>query len=536
MFNYVKIAVTVWIRAGAMVSLLICASLVQGQEWQWARSIGGKGADTVGGLAAIGDGGVFLTLSFNETIKIGTNQFRSRGAEDILLLRADYQGDPAWAISLGGDLADFARGCISDAQTNVIVAGGFSATAWIGDHWVSSAGGQDVFVAKYSPSGAPLWNVQAGGATGDEAKAVALDAAGNVIVTGVFSSPEMRFDQITITNKGQGDIFLAKYSAAGQLLWATSAGGTGDDFGSALATDDQGNIYVTGGFHETAEFGTNQASTVSGAVFLAKYDARGSNQWVVVGQSDAGIFSTGLAVMPGGEVCQSGYYLAQATIGDRTLTAAGIYDVFLAAYDSAGAVQWVQSAGGASIDQAAGLASAGQGGVLSTGYLIGSAQFGTNVVTGLGQSAFVAQYDQAGQVRWVLLPSSGLGNEGKLLAFAAPDRVFVAGEFSGAMNFEGTSLTSAGARDVFLASISLGSDCDSAPMLQPLTLRKIDAHTYELSTQTSERYLTELQYTADFKSWAALTNVANQAGVMVFTDRLASEVGYRFYRSVQRCP
>ena len=95
---------------------------------------------------------------------------------------------------------------------------------------------QDAFVARYNRAGTLLWVRQAGGFTNDDARGVATDGQGNAYVTGGFGEVAT-FSQFTLKSAGQSDIFVAKYDPEGQLLWVRQAGGSGVDLGRGIALD-----------------------------------------------------------------------------------------------------------------------------------------------------------------------------------------------------------------------------------------------------------------------------------------------------------
>ena len=121
-----------------------------------------------------------------------------------------------------------------------------------------------------------LWAKSAGGTSSDYGRSVATDASGNTFVTGVFYSTSITFGSYTLTNAGYADIFLVKYDASGNVIWAKSAGGTSYDFGWSVATDASGNTFVTGRFKSPSiTFGSytlNNANVGYSDIFLAKLD------------------------------------------------------------------------------------------------------------------------------------------------------------------------------------------------------------------------------------------------------------------------
>ncbi len=124
-----------------------------------------------------------------------------------------------------------------------------------------------------------LWAKSATGTGADEGNSSAVDTSGNVFITGCFSSPTITFGTSTLTNTGGGfNVFIAKYDANGNALWAKSAG-TDNDQSYSVSTDATGNVFVTGYFDSPAiTFGsyilTN--TNVYSDAFIAKYDANGN--------------------------------------------------------------------------------------------------------------------------------------------------------------------------------------------------------------------------------------------------------------------
>src|SRR5690606_37904989 len=114
----------------------------------------------------------------------------------------------------------------------------------------------------------------------DMGKSLAVDAAGNCYLAGIFDTVAV-FDQATLTSVGYADMFLAKYNSAGTLQWAKQAGGKLNDFLGAIELDNSGNVYMVGGIMDTATFDNIQVSSAGiSDVFVAKYNSAGNAQWV----------------------------------------------------------------------------------------------------------------------------------------------------------------------------------------------------------------------------------------------------------------
>ena len=248
----------------------------QSPEWSWATSAGGTDYDFGFSLALDASGNAYVTGYFySPTITFGSYTLTNVGVTDAFLVKYDANGNVLWATSAGGTDDDCGRFLALDASGNVYVIGYFfSSTITFGSYTLTNVGLSDVFLVKYDANGNVLWATSAGGTDTDESCSLALDASGNAYVTGNFSSPTITFGATTLTNSGSYDIFLVKYNANGNVLWATSAKGITGDWSSSLALDASGNAYVTGcSFSPTITFGSYTLTIVNdhkNDMFLAK--------------------------------------------------------------------------------------------------------------------------------------------------------------------------------------------------------------------------------------------------------------------------
>ena len=69
-------------------------------------------------------------------------------------------------------------------------------------------------------------------------------------------TPPSSFGSTTLTSAGGSDVFVAKLDSVGNFLWAVRSGGTDSDRGERIALDSSGNIYVSGYFSGTSNFGS----------------------------------------------------------------------------------------------------------------------------------------------------------------------------------------------------------------------------------------------------------------------------------------
>ncbi|HEX3744838.1 MAG TPA: SBBP repeat-containing protein [Bryobacteraceae bacterium] len=167
----------------------------------------------------------------------------------------------------------------TDSQGNIYVVGQTSSTGFpvtANALQPTLKGGTDAFVAKLSAAGALVWSTYFGGSNNDSAAGVALDSAGNVLVTGQTYStdlPVMNAYQATLG--GRFDAFVLKLDPTGKMVYSTYLGGSQGDSPAAIATDGAGAAYIAG-YTESSNFPgqTSISSTTQG--FVVKLSANGS--------------------------------------------------------------------------------------------------------------------------------------------------------------------------------------------------------------------------------------------------------------------
>ena len=115
------------------------------------------------------------------------------------------------------------------------------------------------------------WATSIGGTNSDYGYGIATDSSGNVYVIGKYSG-SFTIGSTTLTSAGSNDVFVAKYDTSGTVQWATSIGGTGNDSGGAIATDSNGNVYVAGYYAGSVTIGTTTLNSLGSVdVFVVKY-------------------------------------------------------------------------------------------------------------------------------------------------------------------------------------------------------------------------------------------------------------------------
>jgi len=269
---------------------------------------------------------------------------------------------------------------------------------------------------------------------------IATDAEGNVYVTGSFKDTLM-FPADTLASRGNSDIFWAKYSPAGQFLWAGSAGGSDADQGTGIAIDGSGNVYVSSTFYDTISFG-NDTFIARGLSDLAlcKYDKNGTKIWAHTWGSVYPDESSKLCIDKNNNIFYIGVFAddgasppsyGSITFGNFTFASNGGGDIFLVKLDSNAVPLWATHAGGKFGDGPSDVAVDSLGYIYLTGYFDAPwADFVNKRVyskNGPFNDMFIAQYDSTGYPLWVRGAGGDYPTAGAGLAVDAMGNSYIAG-------------------------------------------------------------------------------------------------------------
>jgi hypothetical protein len=331
----------------------------------WAKRMGSTGEDVGLSIAVDAAGGVYVTGYYQGTVDFdpgtGTTNLGGSGLNNAFIAKYSSDGSFAWADAIIGSDA-YSAGIALDASNNVYVTGYYQGTTDFDPSAnvanLTNAGLFDIFLAKYSATGAYTWAKSMGGNGYEQGNGLAVDASSNVYITGYFGSAVVDFDPsantANLTKQGGNDMFIAKYDASGNYVWANDIGGAAGNVNvRSITLDASANIHVAGTVTGTTDFDptasvANLSGTSSSDIFFAKYTSAGTYTWAksLAGSGPDECYS--IALDASGNVYITGY-IGGATDFDPSAATANLFpssfDIYMAKYSSLGSYLWARSFG-----------------------------------------------------------------------------------------------------------------------------------------------------------------------------------------------
>jgi len=260
----------------------------------WATYYGGDGLDQGLGICANASGDVFFTGSTASTnnISSSTSVYQSAyggGPEDAFIVKFNSSGTRQWGTYYGSSGYEHGHGIGEDGDGNVSISGYTGSTTGIASssaYQTTQAGSSDAFIAQVNSTGTTRqWGTYFGGSNEEGTEGLVIDGSNNIIIVGQTSSTSgIASSGAQQTSLGGSvDAFIAQFSSSGSRVWSSYFGGSGTDYGQAVALDNSGNIYFTGGSQSSANIATSDAYQTALAgfedAFCTKFSSSGTLQW-----------------------------------------------------------------------------------------------------------------------------------------------------------------------------------------------------------------------------------------------------------------
>jgi hypothetical protein len=459
-------------RACAQIKIPVCT---------WAGAADNSGVATTNGVGRDGDESTVLIGSYNGVLTFDTAQISSQGSSSAFLAKYGKSNKLNWVSNMTGTGIITGVKSVCDKTGSIYAAGLFTQSLLLSSYTLTSNGGRDIFLIKYRPDGTVAWAKSYGTSTDDEFfGALAVDNNADIVLAGAFSSSSaIAFDTMHRYSNGGYDDFWAKIDSSGVCLWCKTAGDQGSDRVTDVAVDNDGNIFIVGGFNYNVRLDTVELESATlffstADVFLAKCAADGSVLWarpiggykpnpsssggLVIGRQVA-TDSLGSAIV-GGDYNNCSLSINGMPYAPDSYTT-GQYDIWFAKYDAFGSLQWVRTARGSGNDLLRDIGTDKANNIYLTGFHGHDCVFGNDTAflpatNPIGENLFLCSYSAMGQERWLRTADGQDNSRGNGLCVDGVDNVWAVGEFAGSiLSLDSNTVSNNSSRNGFVAQFEL---------------------------------------------------------------------------------
>jgi Beta-propeller repeat len=324
---------------------------------------------------------LYLAGQFVKSIRFDTLQLNTKGNYDTYLAQLSLDGKLNWIRQISASEDALTHGITLDSEENIYLTGGFVGTLKIDDFTLQPIKLKNIYLIKFNVEGKSIWAKQASAGdyplNGVYVWGIHTDSQDNILLTGsiigagVFGSQKVsssveRFQKESGTYNN--DAFLAKYTPKGELLWVRNIATHVEV--QDITSDEQNAIYLTGYFRgnlnpaKPQELGTAifdqylKLKTPIDAeghpiecMFVAKYSSLGNLIWVKQAQNQGKSRGIRLEIDKlNREILVAGFFNGTLKFNEHTLQTQNPQspqaDLFLARYQSNGALVWAKQLGG----------------------------------------------------------------------------------------------------------------------------------------------------------------------------------------------
>ena len=342
----------------------------------WATYYGGSETDYGKGIACDDHQNVYITGCTNSINAIATSGAYQTivNSEDAFIIKFDNNGVRQWGTYYGGSGTDYGYGITCDNDSGNVLIVGFTDSnngiATTGAQQPINGGANDAFVVKLNSNGIRQWGTFYGGSNSDYGVGIACDDNGNVFITGRTTSS----DSIATSGSHQStfgggwDAFIVKFNLNGVRQWSTYYGGSGDEFGNAIACDNDGNVFTTGSTTSTSMIASLNAHQITNGggydVFVVKFNSSGVRQWATYYGGSGDDEGYGIVCNPANDVLITGvttstdsiYYTSPGIVVYQASYGGGVTDAFIAKFKgTTGGIKWGSYYGGTQNEVANGI-------------------------------------------------------------------------------------------------------------------------------------------------------------------------------------
>jgi hypothetical protein len=431
---------------------------VGAQTFSFAKRFGGLGNDAGTSVVTDNQGNIFMTGYFSDTCWFDTTYVIANNNMSSFIAKLSPEGTVNWIKGFNGLNFNASGAICLDNSQNIYIAGGFQTSIDFGDTVLIGKGNLDVFIAKFSHDGDFKWAKAITGTCADYFSGLKYKN-GFIYAAGSFCD-SVSFDTINLISNGLSDIYVLKMDTMGNIVWVKKEGGSWDDYGRGIDVDASNNVFLSGLFSDTVSFGPFQLIAQGAAdIFICKYSSNGTEQWV---KQIGGPFATGaqcgaIAIDQNGSPYLIGRIRNDFSIDTNNFI--GDRGFMLFKFDDNGNFQWLRQAYSSRDCAWVNITIDNFNDIYLSGVFQDSAFFDHDTLIGTGYNPYIAcfaRYTLNGNITWIVQTTTPMYSNPSCIQSYNDSTLITTGEFEVSIDFDSSTLTSAGDYDIFLAKLSKG--------------------------------------------------------------------------------
>lgn len=353
---------------------------------------------------------------------------------------------PEFSWADNGGNGSFSEGNVNISSTGdgyIYMSGDFEGNAKFGPVTFNSNGGKDVFFAKMSEAGEMLWVKTFGGTEDEFVTGIETDDESNIIISGAFYGTT-NIGTETFVSAGSQDLFIAKFNSDGDFIWANNLSSGMTAYLKAMDVDSNGNIFITGKFYDALMAGTSAIYSRGGSDFyIAMYDPDGNLQWLEQGGSTGTDDAISIASGNGGDLYVTGSFYEQTQLGDSLFFTSHPTGVFLAKYNTNSGFEWAGIIDGTNLSAESRVTVSADNGIYMAGNFSEEVTFGsqTFVAGEFNLDIYITRYTTDGNLEWARHGGSNASDDVVAIATDQNNNLYLAGHYLLDINFGNVNLT-----------------------------------------------------------------------------------------------